>query len=104
MEVRLSYQANLDLTTMEFKDKWAFKVDAKAVHAFNHKTHIECVGIYDGCTTLHLDEIPFRLDLTEDKVLWIMDKKSAKDFPQPYKSLDNEKSETIWIKSMEVKA
>ena len=104
MKIELLFQNTWDTKLKEFTDKWAFKTEAHRIFlADTCKIKIVDDYGYDGSITVHLAEIPERIDLTEDGDLWLGDAKFVKYFPQPYHTPD-EKSKTIWTKPVEVKA
>ena len=58
----------------------------------------------DNSITVHCSPKLERLDKMSDGTIWMLDKEMVKLNPEPYKSIDTDKSETIWTKPQEVKA
>jgi len=104
MKVELLFTDKWDSELKTFTDRWNFKTEAHRIFpADTCKIAIIDDYNFDGFITVHLTEIPERIDLTENGDLWLGDARFVKCFPKPYRTL-NEKSETIWTKPQEVKA
>jgi hypothetical protein len=98
MKVELLFQDKWNTQLKEFTDRWTFKTEAHRIFSADTcKIRVVTDFNYDGSITIHLTEIPERIDLTEDGDLWLGDAKFVKSFPQPYRSL-GEKSRTIFTK------
>jgi len=103
MRIELLFQDKWDRQLLEFIDKWSFKTEARRIFSADTcRVKIVDDCNYDGSITVHLTEIPERIDLTEDGDLWLGDARFVKAFPHPYHTL-NEKSKIVWTKPMEVK-
>ena len=84
-----------------YSDKTFLEAEADAVLCASDSNLIRGVTCHksDNSITVHCSPKLERLDKMKDGVIWMFDKTSATMFPQPYKSLDTDKSETIWRKA-----
>jgi len=103
MKVELFFQDKWNKETKTFENKWTFNTEAKYIYPMGTCQIIIVCDYENDYLTLHLAEIPERIDLEENDTLWLGDANFVKSFPQPYGTL-NRKSETIWNKPMEAKA
>jgi hypothetical protein len=53
----------------------------------------------DNSITVHCVHTIERLDKMNGETIWMLNKEMTKLNPEPYKSLDSDKSETIWRKA-----
>jgi hypothetical protein len=99
MKYNLRYRGNFskgENGEWDYKDKWDY--DCEAQHVISTDININIVSYYTDSITISLNTIPSRIDLVNDDTIWILDKESAENNPEPYKSISSDKSITIWEK------
>jgi hypothetical protein len=88
-----------------YDEKTFLETEADAVLCASDSNLIRGVTCHksDEGITIHCNPKLERLDKMNDGVIWMLDKTLAKQHPEPYISIDTDKSETIWTKPVEVK-
>jgi len=95
MKFELRYRGGkLDTKTKKWETEWDFGVEARTV--FTSGIKIGYVGSHTDCIVIDIKEIPARVDLDDNGSAWLHTAREATLFPEPYTSLPNQTSRTIW--------
>ena len=65
-----------------------------------HEVCIDHASFYIDYICLSLTAIPYRIDVVSSGAIWLFGEKSSKLFNEPYKSLDDETSKTVFQKGV----
>ena len=85
----------------EWERKWDFVLDVDALHTTGLTSiRIETVSTHSNYdVALHLNNIPARIDVETGpatNIAWLLDEEDISLFPDPYRSLPNHQSKTVW--------
>ena len=83
-----------------YQDRTDFEAEATSVIYVGDSKLIRGITCHeDNSITVHCSPKLGRLDKMSDGTIWMLDKEMDKLNPEPYKSIDTDKSETIWRKA-----
>ena len=84
-----------ELRTMN--DEWKLEVDGDVVYADeNDNVNISHLHGYSDYVRVTLTEAPYRIDVTSAGDIWLLGENSNRLHKEPYKSLDEMTSKTVF--------
>ena len=83
-----------------YQDRTVFEAEATSVLYIGDSKLIRGITCHeDNSITVHCSPKLERLDKMSGETIWMLDKEMVKLNPEPYKSFDTDKSETVWRKA-----
>lgn len=102
MKYRLIYRDGNYNENGHWDKEWDIEFHAVTVMCVANKLRMEGVHVEPDSTTIHLDNIPARVDITGSGTAWLLDEDGARIYPEPYKVRHSETSVTIFVREKEV--
>jgi hypothetical protein len=85
----------------KWEQDWSLSVEGHSVFCDSlNDVGISYCSAYGDYIVLELTAIPHRIDIENNNSIWLFGEKSCEYHPEPYKTLDNHTSKTVFQKGV----